>query len=362
MPRRLPKYCFEERRGNSYRVRFRRKNYPKKDLPGTPYSEEFMAAYRVALSQEPPEKPEPHGPTWGTLCARYLKESAAHKRLSLPRRRRYERVLLAICAEPIAPGVTELFGGMPLEAMTAKCVRVLHERRAEDPEAANERLKAIRKAVKYGAEMELVASNFARDVPYFPAKGDGFYTWTVEDVLQYENRHGPGTEARRAVRLLLYAGGPRRQDVVTLGRQHVKNGVIRYKPKKSESKGTVVEVPVLPELVEELERTPSGQLTFLQTVHGKPRSVGGFGNWFKARCMEAGLPQCSAHGLRKAGATMAAENGATEAQLMAIFGWEDFKMPARYTKKARRKKLAADAMHLVSAPTKTPQVLPRKKR
>lgn len=59
------------------------------------------------------------------------------------------------------------------------------------------------------------------------------------------------------------------------------------------------------------------------------------------------MPHCSAHGLRKAGATIAAENGATEHQLMAIFGWESTKQANIYTKKANRKKLAASAMHLV---------------
>jgi hypothetical protein len=53
----------------------------------------------------------------------------------------------------------------------------------------------------------------------------------------------------------------------------------------------------------------TGDLTFLVTKHGKPFTANGFGNWFRDRCDEARLPQCSAHGLRKAGATIAAENG-----------------------------------------------------
>ena len=35
------------------------------------------------------------------------------------------------------------------------------------------------------------------------------------------------------------------------------------------------------------------------------------------------LPQCSAHALRKAGACIAVENGASEHELMAIFGRQD---------------------------------------
>jgi len=85
----------------------------------------------------------------------------------------------------------------------------------------------------------------------------------------------------------------------------------------------------------------------LATEFGKPFTANGFGNWFRKRCNEAGLEHCTAHGLRKAGATIAAENGATEHQLMAIFGWESPKQAAIYTRKADRKRLAFDAMHLV---------------
>ena len=46
-------------------------------------------------------------------------------------------------------------------------------------------------------------------------------------------------------------------------------------------------------------------------------------------------------------AAIAAENGATEHQLMSIFGWQTIKEAERYTKAARRKKMAGDAMPLL---------------
>jgi hypothetical protein len=49
-----------------------------------------------------------------------------------------------------------------------------------------------------------------------------------------------------------------------------------------------------------------------------------------------------AHGLRKAGATRAALNGATVNQLMAMFGWSTPKMALHYTRKADRQRLAED--------------------
>lgn len=49
--------------------------------------------------------------------------------------------------------------------------------------------------------------------------------------------------------------------------------------------------------------------------------------------------------MRKAGATLAAENGATVHQLKAIFGWSTLKEAARYTDKADRNRLAKSGMH-----------------
>jgi hypothetical protein len=83
------------------------------------------------------------------------------------------------------------------------------------------------------------------------------------------------------------------------------------------------------------------------TEFGRPFSVAGFGNWFRDKCAAAGLRGCTTHGLRKAGATIAAENGATEHQLMAIFGWHSLKQAALYTRKADRRRFAGDAMRLL---------------
>ena len=92
-----------------------------------------------------------------------------------------------------------------------------------------------------------------------------------------------------------------------------------------------------------------GTTTWLVTDLGKPFSVAGFGNKMRQWCDQAGLPYCSAHGLRKAGATIAAENGATAHQLMSIFGWETLKQVEKYTRKARAKRLAREAMLLIVA-------------
>jgi integrase len=106
-------------------------------------------------------------------------------------------------------------------------------------------------------------------------------------------------------------------------------------------KPVTLSVPILPELQSILDATPSGHLTFLVTEFGKPFTSNGFGNRFRKWCDEANLTHASAHGLRKAGAAIAAENGATERQLMAIFGWSTPK------EAARQKVLAGRGMRLL---------------
>src|SRR4029077_4564181 len=96
-----------------------------------------------------------------------------------------------------------------------------------------------------------------------------------------------------------------------------------------------------------------GELAFLVNDLGRPFTDAGFGNKFREWCDQAGLPNCSAHGLRKAGATIAAENGATAHMLMAIFGWDTLKMAEGYTRAADQKRLAESAMHMLEAQERT---------
>ena len=129
--------------------------------------------------------------------------------------------------------------------------------------------------------------------------------------------------------------------MITLGRQHVHNGCLSFTTKKT---GTRVDLPVHPELQAVIDASPTGDLTFLINEIGRAFTPAGFGNWFRERCDEAGLEHCSAHGVRKGAATIAAEDGATTRELMALFGWLREKEAERYTRAADRKRLAASGM------------------
>jgi integrase len=147
-----------------------------------------------------------------------------------------------------------------------------------------------------------------------------------------------GAKARNA--LLLLQTGHARADVVRMGRQHVKNGVLSMRRQKT---GVQFDIPLLPELLAELALHSTTQLTFLVTAYGKPFTAAGFGMWFRDRCDEADLKHCTAHGLRKAAAVHHALNGATAPELMAWFGWRTIGEAQRYIEEANRIKLARNA-------------------
>ena len=184
--------------------------------------------------------------------------------------------------------------------------------------------------------------NPASKITYLRGKAGGFHSWSRDEVEQFEKHHSIGSKARLAMTLLLYTG-QRRSDVVQFGRQHVREGWLRFTQQKGRNREPVsLQLPVLPALQSIIDATP-----FLMTQQGQPFTANGFGGWFRERCDEAGLPHCSAHELRNAGAVIAAENGATAHQLMSVFGWVTLKQAEHDTRAAEQKRLARDAMPLL---------------
>lgn len=227
--------------------------------------------------------------------------------------------------------------------MTTDIVRGRNERNKGAGHAANAYLKAIRPLFKFAMSEGYITSNPCIGVSAVKTQKGGFHTWTIEEVARFEDHYELGTMAHLALRIFLYTG-LRRGDAVKLGRQHIKSGIMELRPQKtSKSTGVLVTLPILPPLQEALDATKTGDMVFLITGHGKPfSSAASFGNWFADRCEDAGV-KGRAHGLRKAGATLAAENGATVHQLMSIFGWSNIAQAEIYTSAADRKKMAIEA-------------------
>jgi integrase len=257
-------------------------------------------------------------------------------------------ILRLICDEPVAPGSSRRIGDLPFADMTAKAVRMLRDRRADRPGTARNWVSELSTLFAWAIEAEHASTNPARDVPSTKLTSEGHHTWTLEEIRQNEERHPVGTPARLA--LVAYTG-QRRSDIVRLGRRHMTGeGHLRFTQAKNEDRNPVtVEIPILPELQRVIEATKTiGHATFMVSERGDKMSATNFTRKFRKWCDEAALPHCSAHGMRKAAACAAAEGGATEMQMMAIFGWRDPGMARIYTRRASRTKMATESMHLLA--------------
>lgn len=338
---------FKDRHGKE-RLYYRRSGDKRVVLRGPLGSAEFEQNYRAALAAgkagqlTQPEPTNPHTYKW--LCLKYFK-SADFLRLDPGTQRTRQLIIEHTWAEPVTPGSAVLIGDCPLNRFNAKIVRVLRDRKMKLPHAANGRVKTVRRIFKWAMENDLVEDNPARDVQYLKTGDGGYHTWTDDEIAKFEKHWPIGSKARLAFALLRYLG-VRRSDVVRIGRQHVRDGWLRFTTKKCP---TPLELPMPPALQAVIEASETGDLTYLLTEYGKSFTDAGFGNWFRERCDAAELSHCSAHGLRKAAATALAEAGASAHQLMAWFGWKSLKEAERYTRAANQKKLAASVVTLINA-------------
>jgi integrase len=199
--------------------------------------------------------------------------------------------------------------------------------------------------LNHAVEIGMIATNPAMGVKRYRSRGDGIHTWSEAEVAQFDARHPIGTKARLALELLL-GTGQRRSDVVRMGWQYRKGDEIAVRQQKTDEP---LLIPMVPELMQALAAVPKSNLTFLVTERGAPFTAAGFGNWFRDRCNEAELPQCSAHGLRKLAATRLANAGCSTDQVKAITGHKSLSEVARYTKAADQLRLARQAMSILRA-------------
>jgi integrase len=238
-------------------------------------------------------------------------------------------------------------GNKPFVQITTPAIIAGVERRKDTPAQARHFLDTLRGLFRWAVNAKIAKTDPTAGIENpQKKKGTGFPAWSEDDVTAFERRWPIGTGERVWLDVLLYTG-VRRGDAVVVGRQHMRNGIATLRTEKSQGE-MIVSIPILPILQRTLDAGPTGELAFICGTKGKPLTKESFGNLFKKACKQAGLPNRSAHGLRKIAATRAAENGAMVAQLEAIFGWKGGRMASLYTETASRKRLALDAMPLAN--------------
>ncbi|WP_157971220.1 tyrosine-type recombinase/integrase [Pseudogemmobacter bohemicus] len=332
--RKPPRYCqgFEDRHG-TFRWYYRRPGFPRCALPGLPWTPEFMAAYEKAANGEKLEigvKQTIAGSVSALVVSFY--KTSDFTGLSDSTKATYRGIIERFRAE---------HGDKRVAHMERKHLQKLVSDKAATPAAANNMLRMVHLLMRHAVELGWRGDDPTQGVRKVRNKTEGFLTWEEDHIAAFEEHHKPGTRAHLALMLLLYTG-QRRSDVVRMGRQHVRKGILSITQQKT---GQDVHIPLHADLRAVLDALPLDNLSFLMTAQGHPFTPPGFTNWFRAMVREAGLPDgLSPHGLRKATCRRLAEAGCSEHQIMAISGHRSTAEVNRYTRAASRKELAAQGM------------------
>lgn len=319
---------------------------PKVRVRGEYGSAEFNAAYAAAVSGEKPVAPgAPAKDTLAWLIDLHRKSGYYTSKSAATRRKRDQIFAQAIKAA----------GKFPASSIDRQAIEEGRDKRK--PYQARHFVHTMRSLFKWAAEAKLIGADPTAGVSVAKPSKVGIKPWTDDDIAKYEAYWPRGTRERVMFDIFIYTG-LRIGDVAILGRQHVRNGTITLDTEKNETRVTL---PVLAPLAATLKAGPTGDLAFVASKTGQPILKNSLGNVFREACRAAGIKK-SAHGLRKAAATHAADQGATEAELEAIFGWSGGQMASHYTKEANRKKLAKGAISkLDRSKTRNSMLQPKKK-
>jgi integrase len=325
-------------RHGKLRIEFRRKGFKRVGLPGLPGSAEFMAAYHAALEQKPPEinaaKTIP-----GTVNAAVVLFYKSGRFLNnKPITQRSDRRMLE--------AFRIRFGKLSMTTLDRKSIQRIIDEKVGKPARQRHLLRLIRMLLAFAVEQGWRTDNPAIGIKPPRYKTQGYHSWTEEELQQYEAHHAVGTKARLAFALLLWTA-QRRSDVVQLGPANLRSGHFHFTQSKT---GKPMKLMVAQPLVDVLAATPIvGVGTYLVTDEGKPYTAHSFGNRFKDWCADAGLPQCSAHGLRKACLRRGAEAQLTEDMIASISGHENMDEIRTYVRAANKARMAAEGMAKIVA-------------
>lgn len=351
-----------DRHGND-RYYFRRRGQPKIRIHSPYGSPEFREEVRCAELGiaflgliKPTPQPQRTSPMakpgslkW--LCLEYLRRGRGDWDDDTFARK--QKLLSKMCEGATLSASGILNGDLSFSGMQLKHVAQLRDKKLAAPDSANRLVKNLSAMFNWAIGAGIAQHNPAEKCAKLTnPKRKGFHSWTLDEIATFQKRHPAGTKAHLWLLILLFTG-LRKTDAATLGRFHVRtvNGerrIVITPGKTTKSSQVVVDIPLLPPLAEALDALPASQVAFMCTAAGKPHSSGTMGNYMREWCDQAELPHCSSHGLRKAGAVIAAENGATSAQLQALFGWTTSQQADRYTKAASRQKLATAGAKLLT--------------
>lgn len=337
----LPRWVseYKDRHGKP-RYRFRRKGFEAYAFKCAPGTEGFRQEYRACIDGIAAERIEPGAArivpgTFDDLISRYYRSP--------------DFLDPGARTQEVYRGVIERwrkkYGSAKVRDLEARHVADMMAEMLPHRTAANMLRKRLGALMKFAIRQGIIDRNPVLATKPYKVDSTGFHTWSEEEIARYEARHPIGSTARLALDLMLWTG-QRGGDARVLGPQHIKSNRLVVTQEKT---GATVSLPILPALARSILAAPSGGMIFLLSAHGRPYTRKGFGNKMRQWCDEAGLPQCSAHGLRKAAARRFAEAGCSNQQIKSWTGHTTDSEVARYTAAADQQALSDEAGAMLMA-------------
>lgn len=231
------------------------------------------------------------------------------------------------------------YGNRPVGTMSRGFVLDLRDAWSHSPRRANYYIQMLSILSELAIDHGLRSDNPAKGVKKLKDKG-GWRAWAPEELLWFE-----GAAANRAARIAYFLAlytGQRLADVLAMQWRDIQDGVIQVTQSKT---GERVWIPLHQVLEEVLAAERKRGLHIVATEKGARYTQDGFGSIWDGELRETGLiGGCTFHGLRKNAAVALAEAGCTNEEIKSITGHKTDAMVGLYTRDARRKLMAQNAM------------------
>lgn len=357
MPGDLPKYVYESRdRHGKIRLRFERRVGREKIREWLPDRDadpiKFYARWSALMGQTEVEKKGPRvPPTSVEAIAESYFDTLEFAELKPTTQKAYRARISKFVREYGAVTLTD--GGVsktvviPLRSFTRQRIEeILKPSHTPGRGAANNIRRTLNDLFEHAIDRQLDAAITENPVKSIarPKLGHGAKPWSLADIAQYQARWPIGTVERLAQEIF-YRTSQRLSDVVPMRddrlerfrRPDGREAAFLPIGERHEKTDTDLVVLIRPRLLQIIDETTRIGPYLVENSRGAMRSIAGTGNWFRDACIEAGLKNRSAHGLRKARLTHRANDGATTHEIMALSGHESLQQAENYTRTAGRR-------------------------
>jgi len=262
------------------------------------------------------------------LMARY-KNSPEYRQLKPKTKKEYERTMAFL---------EDRAGAKPAATLPRKFAIKLRNDNQDSPSRANKTIAFLRTLMNYAIDLEWRTDNPCKNIKKLKL-GDGAKVWTHDQIVAFTKN------ARAHHRIAFELGlntGQRLGDLLTLPWSAYDGLTITLKQQKT---GEELILPCTHRLKSYLDHLSRRSPLIVTNAKGLPyRRVDSYSNLFCTEIKRMDMTGISFHGLRKTAASILAEEGCTDREIMAFTGHRSTAMVSHYTQQADQKRRATTAV------------------